>query len=1098
MGYRIGLDIGITSVGYAVLRTDEKGEPIRIEHLNSVIFPIAEHPKDGKSLALPRRESRGARRRTRRTKFRKYRTKMLFIRHGLLTKNQIEKIYNQNLGGQSVYELRAKGLDQALTNEELFRIFYFFSGHRGFKSNRKSELTEKDMGPVLSAIKEIEDKLEDGNHRTLGEYMCKDEKYKERKRNKEGKERYLGTANRAMIEIEIKKIIETQRLLGNTDLSSEFEIEYIGDGSKTGIFNDQRDFEDGPGSGPYAGNQIEKMIGFCTHEPDEKRAPKASYTFQYFDLLSKLNNLKYQEHIGEKYQELTLEQKNLIKEKVLSSKEVKFSAIKKLLGLSSHARFNLVTYGSKATIEETEKKTKFYSMSSYYKLKNSLPEAFFNQLTAEQLDEIGYILTVYSSDHRRKDEFYGRLAFPEQIVESLLPINFSKFGNLSLKAMKKIMPFLEMGFNYYDASAQAGYDATYKKIDAKTIHEDVNNPVVKRAVSQTIKIVNHIISKYGKPDAISIELARELGKPHDIRKKISKSQETNRIVNERIADKLRELGIIVNGENIIRLKLWEEQGGMDPYTGLAIPYAHVFSDRYEIDHIIPYSLTLDDSYGNKVLVSGAANREKGNKIPLDYLAGDIDRIHKLEAIAGDIKNPRKREKLLKKQLTKEDIEGWKTRNLNDTRYISVLLHNYFKQNISFAKLETEKKQRVFAVNGTITAKLRARWGFNKIRENGDQHHALDALIVACVTPKYVKEVTNFSKRKEVRGNSQLWERKEYLQEIENEVVTNKEDYDRIFNQAFPYPWPKFRDEVICRMSENPSELMQNYQWKTYTDEEISTLKPIFIVRRPNKKVTGPAHQETIRSAKLKEQGKNISRVSISKLKLNKNGEIVSGNGTFYKTEDNGWQLLYEKLKNELEKNGGNGELAFPTGAFTYQHLEKSHTVRKVKIEAKTTLQAVLNEGKAVADNGSMVRIDVFRTNGKYLFVPIYVKDTVEKDLPNKACVAHKQHLEWPIVNEADFQFSLYSGDLIRIQHKTGVKLVSKDGLKETKIEPDFIGYYVGANISTASISGDNHNNYYRFESLGIATLVNLEKYQIDYFGNYYKVKEKQRQKFHEN
>ena len=251
MGIKIGLDVGITSVGYAVLRTDDKGVPYKIETLNSVIFPPAEHPKSGDSLAAPRRVSRGSRRRTRRTTFRKYRTKRLFIRHGLLTKDEIENVYNHKLGHQTIYELRTEALDSRVTNEELFRICYFFAGHRGFKSNRKAEIVDadKETGIVLSAINEIKTALEEGTYRTLGEYMHAHPKYEEHKRNKDGKDRYLGTAHRDWIIDEIKQIIAAQREFGNDALTDAFEQEFIGngEGESAGIFTAQRDFDEGPG-----------------------------------------------------------------------------------------------------------------------------------------------------------------------------------------------------------------------------------------------------------------------------------------------------------------------------------------------------------------------------------------------------------------------------------------------------------------------------------------------------------------------------------------------------------------------------------------------------------------------------------------------------------------------------------------------------------------------------------------------------------------------------------------------------------------------------------------------------------------------------------
>ncbi|MGX7417610.1 type II CRISPR RNA-guided endonuclease Cas9 [Carnobacterium gallinarum] len=1099
MGYRIGLDIGITSIGYAILKTDNTGNPYKIEQMNSIIFPAAEHPKTGKSLALPRREQRGARRRNRRRKFRKYRTKMLFIKHHLLTKNQMEMIYTDSRILTDIYELRKKALDERISNEELYQILYFFAGHRGFKSNRKSELTEKDMGTMLTAIKGIEEVLRNGTYRTLGEYMYMDAKYQEHKRNKEGLDRYLGTAKRALVEDEIKQILTKQFELGNLDLTKEFEEAFIGDEEKTGIFNDQRDFEDGPGKqSPYAGNQVEKMIGDCTFEKDEKRAPKASFTFQYFDLLSKINQLRYRERIGSDYQELTSEQRELLKEKVLTTQKVTFAGVKKLLGLSPYTQFNLLNYGTKTTQEETESKTNFYSLLNYHKLKKTLPETFFKSLSVDQIDVIAYVLTVYSSDHRRRDEFYGRLALPEEIVDLLLPLNFSKFGNLSLTAMKKIIPYLETGKVYSEAAGLAGYDFRYKQIDEEYIEKNVNNPVVKRAVKQAIKLVKNIERQYGyPPDALNIELAREMGKTFADRRKVMKFQEEGRRRNEQLAERIRDLGQSVNGENITRLKLYEEQNGFDPYTGNTIPCNQIFSDVYDVDHIIPYSKTLDDSFGNKVLVSSAANKEKGNRIPMDYIGGNPERRKKLETIANSIKNPKKREKLLKEELTKEDMEGWKARNLNDTRYISKLLYDYFRQTIQFPELAVEKKKRVFAINGSVTAKLRARWGFNKVRANGDEHHALDALVVACVTDKYIQEVTKYSKRKEVRENSDLWRLDETPEAIEADVVKTKTDYNRIFNQAFPTPWVNFREETRCRMSGNPSELMKNYTWETYTDEEIADLKPIFIVRLPKMKTKGAAHEETLRSGKLYEQGLNISRVSVSRLKLDKNGVIKSGNAEFYQADGNGWKLVHEKLTEALLAHGGDGSKAFPEGFLQYTHEGKEYMVRKVRVVGKSSLQVPLNTKLAVADNGSMIRIDIFRTeNGKYQFVPIYVSDKVKETLPNQASAGGKNSKDWPVVKPEDFLFSLYPNDLIRIKHKKGVKHTSKDGNKEVEIKSDFFAYYKGANISTASISGINHNNFFEFEGVGLATLISLEKYRVDYFGNYYKVNEKIRQEFH--
>ena len=1102
MGIKIGLDVGITSVGYAVLRTDDEGVPYKIETLNSVIFPAAENPKSGESLAAPRRGNRGSRRRTRRTKFRKYRTKRLFIRHGLLTAEEIEDVFNQKLGHKTIYELRTEALDRKLTNEELFRILYFFAGHRGFKSNRKAEIVNADAetGMVLSAINEIKAALEEGTYRTLGEYMHAHPKYEEHKRNKDGKDRYLGTAQRDLIIDEIKQIVNAQRGFGNEALTDAFEQEFIGngEGEAAGIFTAQRDFDEGPGKGsPYGGDQIEKMIGWCTFEKEEHRAAKGTYTFQYFELLSKLNNLKIQEFAGDDWKELNPDQRQLIIDKAFSKDKLQYAEIKKLLKLEPEAKFNLLSYGSKTEQDKTEK-TNFVALRSYDKVRKALGKEVYEAMPSSLKDEIGTILTTYSSDKSRRRVFADRLSLTAEQVEALLPLTMTQYGHLSLKAMRNIIPYLEMGLIYNEACKAAGYDFKHNAIDRAFIHENVSNPVVKRAVSQCIKVVNQLTREYGKPDAINIEFSRELGKNFDERRKIEKNQKENMARNESIANELRENGIAVNGENITRLKLWREQGNMDPYTGKEIQYGDVFYGHYDVDHIIPYSISFDDSFGNKVLVSSAANREKGNRIPMEYLANDPVGIQNLEKIAGTIRNYNKREKLLKKKLSPEDVDGWKSRNINDTRYIARLLRNYFRQNIEFSEKENIK-EKVAVNNGTVTARMRARWGLGPKHRDNDRHHAMDAVVVACMTPAFVRRVTVYSKRQEVRFNKSLWNEGTLESDLAHMSLERREEYEKIFSKAFPQPWEGFRDELNARLSDNPKELIKNIKntLGTYTDEEIDKLKPMFVVRRPNKKITGPAHDATYRSGRLLQEGKSISRVSISKLKLNKNGEIITGNAEFYKSDDNGWFSMYNALKSELEQNGGTGEKAFPDGVFTYsQENGNTHTVRKVKVVQKSTLQAVLNNGKTMADNGSMIRIDVFRMPKKYVFVPVYVKDTVAKELPNKASVPLKPYAEWHKLTQEDtFLFSLYQNDVIRIQHNKGIKLnYNGDETGKEKIE-EFIGYFNSADIFTSSIQITAHDNSYTARGVGIASLKEFEKLQVDYMGNLSKVKEKTRQTF---
>ena len=176
-------------------------------------------------------------------------------------------------------------------------------------------------------------------------------------------------------------------------------------------------------------------------------------------------------------------------------------------------------------------------------------------------------------------------------------------------------------------------------------------------------------------------------------------------------------------------------------------------------------------------------------------------------------------------------------------------------------------------------------------------------------------------------------------------------------------------------------------------------------------------------------------------------------------------------------------------------------VKKVKTYKKMSLGVEINKdeagvGRGIAENanGGMIRVDVFRENGKYYFVPIYIADALKKRLPNKAAMQNKPYSEWKEMKDENFLFSLYSRDLIGFKNPKGKKVKCKDG-KEIVLTKEIV-YYVGANINTASISCKAHDNQYEFGSFGIQSLQELKKYQVDVLGNITEVRQEKRRGFH--
>ena len=178
MDYRIGLDIGIASVGWAVLENGEDDEPKRIVDLGVRIFDVAEIPKTGASLAQPRREARTTRRRLRRRRHRLERIRYLLEQQGIITEAELG-VYYESGELPSVYQLRAEALERKLNKKELAQILIHIAKHRGFKSTRKAETKEKEGGEVLSAVKSNQMLMEEKGYRTVGEMIYRDPAFRE-------------------------------------------------------------------------------------------------------------------------------------------------------------------------------------------------------------------------------------------------------------------------------------------------------------------------------------------------------------------------------------------------------------------------------------------------------------------------------------------------------------------------------------------------------------------------------------------------------------------------------------------------------------------------------------------------------------------------------------------------------------------------------------------------------------------------------------------------------------------------------------------------------------------------------------------------------
>lgn len=1080
--YAIGFDIGITSVGWAVVALDSEDKPYGIINMGSRVFDAAEQPKTGASLAAPRREARSARRRLRRHQHRLERIRRLLLTENMISQAELDTLFAGKL--EDIYTLRVKALDAPVSHTEFARILLHIAQRRGFRSNRKAE-TAKEDGELLAAVSKNRALMAEKGYRTVGEMLLQDPLYAASKRNKGGQ--YIATVGRDMVAEEVRAIFRAQRQLGQPFASEKLESRYLD------ILLSQRSFDEGPGEGsPYAGSQIERMIGKCTLEDGEQRAAKAAYSFEYFTLLQNINHLRLLR--GGEGSPLTPAQREALIALAHKTKELNFSHIRRELAIPADTTFNAVYYKNTDDAEEAEKKTKFSYLKAYHQMRtafNKLSKNHFDTLTRAQKNELGRVLSTYKTSAKiRAALLPAGLSDAElDIAETL---SFSKFGHISVKACDKLIPFLEKGMKYDEACAAAGYDfkAHSGRERTQLLHPtpddlaDITSPVVRRAVAQTVKVLNAIIRERGcSPTFINLELAREMAQDFTERNQAKKSMDDNRARNERLMERIRtEYGKEhPTGQDLVKLKLWEEQHGECAYSQKHISIEHLFEPDYaEVDHIIPYSISFDDGYKNKILVLAEENRNKGNRLPLQYLQGKR-REDFIVWVENTIRSTPKKQRLLKEKLTSEDEKQFKERNLQDTKTMARFLLNYIGDHLAFADFAVGRKKHITAVNGAVTSYMRKRWGISKIRENGDLHHAVDALVIACTTDGMIQQVSRYAALREC----------EYVQTEGGSLAVSVHTGEVL--KSFPYPWPEFRRELEARLGDDPRRAVISQRFPVYLNNDIPVRK-LFVSRMPRRKVTGAAHKETIKSPKALQDGVVVTKRPLTSLKLDKNGEIAN----YYMPQSD--RLLYEALKEQLMKHGGDGAKAF-TQPF---HKPKSDgtpgpIVNKVKLCEPTTLYVPVLKGTGVADNDSMVRIDVFYVEGEgYYFVPIYIADTLKKELPSKACVAFKPYEDWKAMSDENFIFSLYPNDLMRVTHKNKLKLTKaqkESTLPDTYETKQELLYYVGADISTASVAGRTHDNSYMTRGVGIKTLEKLEKFTVDVLGEYHKVEREPRMAF---
>lgn len=1098
MKYSIGLDIGTTSVGWAVVNEDKQ----RIEDLGVRIFERPENPKNGESLAKPRRDARSARRRLRRRRERLGYLKQFFIEYQLLTNSQIADLltYDRDHTHKNPYLLRSKAIKQKVPNDELFVALYHIAKRRGYKSNRKAiEEKDKDSGKVLLAIKANEPLLAQHGG-SVAVALLEEEKFAQHKRNKDSS--YNNSFVRKNFEDETLAILRRQGwsekwidelLYANPDKDKTK--------GKSGLFY-QRPFTNE--------GLIQRMRGKCQYE-DAPRAQKASYTFDIFRLTQNLANLKY--NCGVK---LTSKEIKKCVEAFKEIKEPSYVTIRKVLGYEKDDsfRFDYIRGKQRNDYKENEK-NKFGGLKFYHMVKTALKDLPDDWQKIEQdielFDKIGEILTLNKDDESVRKEF-SKLDISIKAVNQLMQINVSGFCNLSLEALRKLGSYLLEG-KTYDEAVELVYPGQFSekmsgnKNELPRLSEEqlyqLTNPIVKRAISQTRKVINAIIKKYGAPCQIKIECANDLGRNKKQRDEIKNKQDENAAHNQKIVEKLNELGVAnPNGQQIVKYKLREQQNCKCLYCGGVLDL-DIFTDEksVEIDHIIPFSICGNDSVNNRVLVCTKCNQEKKNHIPFDVWRSDNARWSIITTLANDPKIPvPKRNRILCEKPPKED---WNVRALNDTRYITKFMTRYIKQNLKFDELG-KGKQKVLAPTGFITSYLRKIYGIgNKNRDLNNCHHAVDACIIATISQGQIKKITDWNKYKELGAKYQTIT---VMNEGGSSYQLTSGDY-AMQREMLP-PWEDFAKEVRIRSGmssdagkiENLSEFRDKFrQFKSYDEEFLQKVHPLFVSRMSKHGIKGQAHEETIRSPKTKAGDMRLCRKKLDK-------EFAKN---YIKNPAKSWledsvliesdKVLYEQIKQLLDEKG---EKAFDdveiykNNKTTDKNGNPLSPVRTIKVYEKKpdTSGTYLNHHTQFADNGKTICLNIYRRKslmGKYKFfaAPLYVHSLNKEEIPILPTPTGRSTEE-----KAELNKLRNMSGLIMATSKNGFELVTQvfpnDYIKIIYADRIVEGYYVKYGVAGGTLSLISHNQASKGDtdlihcSLGAAD--NIDVQTISVLGDNYK------------
>jgi len=904
MNTTIGLDIGTNSVGWAVISPENMENMIL--GLGTHIFPEGVTEKSKESRNKVRRDARLTRRNLFRFRLRR-KSLLNFIQEKIQIPTDFppQKVYQ-------VYEWRNKAVQERIQVEQLAQIWLLLNARRGFKSSRKDkakdEKEEKELGKVKGGVESTKKQLEKADVQTIGQLFWRllysrpldflDEiallntlKEGEQKKyfdsennlgqNQALRRRYIG---RKLLEDEFNLIWEKQKAFYPQLLTEENKAIL----HKIIFFVRPLKSQKG-------------LVGKCEFT-GKRRIQKSMIEFEEFRIWQILGNLRLT-HFNKDSQQieirpLFLEEKKAIFEHCQQKSEgVKIDDIVKKFFKKGFVDATITGLGKKAlpSMPTTYRLRAILGQEEFEKALESYHKSNYEEKNQHILFQMWHCANFFDNDEKLAQKAQKDFGFTEAQAKEYIKFNpVDGYGSLSLRATVHILAKMKEGFEYDKACLELGFHHsqkdteknTEKKIPTPQNHE-LRNPVVQRAVTETIRLVNDLLKKYPQTNQIKVELVRGLKKTaeerqnidnknnaiHERRLKIAQFLTKNSkkifgyekdfsldifsdksmiskfelwaelelsddvVFDRKLAEKFADVSKKIKDEDLDKFHFWLEANRMSVYTGKRIPLSQLFDEnKYQIEHILPYKRFRDDSQSNKTISETWFNKDKDNSTPYECIFLRGKNKEKWDEFAARAKHfPKaKANKLLS---NKSETDDFLAEQLTDTAYIAKEVRKY---------LERIKGVEVEVMGGAVTGLVRKAWHLDSLlypeqrneegktiglqddaqqrKNRGDhRHHALDALVVALTNPHKVH---------------QIWAK--FCKE--NPDADYKDFFRKKPNDTYYLPFP--------------------YESKqgSFRNEILQALKSILVSRRPEKNLIFRRQDRTIKKQNLERTKQGLPKL----------------------------------------------------------------------------------------------------------------------------------------------------------------------------------------------------------------------------------------------